>query len=176
MSPPSSSPFSHSLTHLLPPFSLRLWRSLFFFFFLQYPLPERPEQPECPSRLSECATSRLDTLHGRRDRDGASGGGGTPDAHLKQINPPAKGGPARTGRIGGSFTFSFFFFLHFCFLFLFFLLCFLMTGSPAAKMEMEAKGGRSREQERRRRRRRRQQRRASEMAGGEKNSAQRPGS
>lgn len=44
-----------------------------FFFFLQYPLPERPEQPVCPSRLSECATSRLDTLHGRRDRDGPRG-------------------------------------------------------------------------------------------------------
>lgn len=57
--PLSSSPF---LTHSLPPSSLS--------FPLFCNIPSLNVQPVCPGRLSEYATSRLDTLHGWRDQNG----------------------------------------------------------------------------------------------------------
>lgn len=77
--PLSSSPF---LTHSLPPLSLA--------FPLFCNIPSLNVQPVCPSRLSEYATSRLDTLHGRHDQNGPRG-----DPELrrlpKQINTPRDG-------------------------------------------------------------------------------------
>lgn len=68
--PLSSSPF---LTPSLPPPSLS--------FPLFCDIPSLNVQPVCPSRLSEYATSRLDTLHGRRDRNGPRG-----DQELRRLH------------------------------------------------------------------------------------------
>lgn len=73
-----SLPLPFSLTHSPSP-------SLSFPLFCN--IPSLNVQPVCPSRLSEYATSRLDTLHGRRDQNGPRG-----DPELKrlpkQINTP----------------------------------------------------------------------------------------
>lgn len=66
--PLSSSPL---LTHSPPP-------SLSFPLFCN--IPSLNVQPVCPSRLSEYATSRLDTLHGRHDQNGPRG-----DLELKRL-------------------------------------------------------------------------------------------
>ena len=103
-----SLPLPFSLTHSPPP-------SLSFPLFCN--IPSLNVQPVCPSRLSEYATSRLDTLHGRRDRNGPRGDPDLKTSTKNKINTPRQRRAPESGRRGRGdsrlwrvFFFFFFFF------------------------------------------------------------------